>query len=462
MYLIAGWLHFSGDGCIVVYIASAGVALPQRLTEGDMNRRMPLFMPEPVSDPTPSWVADAFPPEARLDNHRFMRSRLKLHALDGHFHCSLIGTCLGPGELRKLVPRHADVDRLKADDLEIHHAAVQLAGEGGPGSKALHKLLDSRYATEIRRFQAWRSEAEVRDAWRNCLQRGEVPGAYWALMTHPAVTPALRQLAFGEVHMLSHLVGAANRADIRRLLAQDKEIAELKEKVERQQSRLHELARERAAALREAVEHKPLPGGDEAQARIQALEALLRTREQALAHQTARTRQLESRVADGESRLQALREHLAEARSKGDQARAERDALEAHLAPPQERLQPLALVGKRIVYVGGRPHSTQAIQQMVHAAGGELVVHDGGIEDRLGLLVATLGRADLVVFPVDCIAHNPVSVLKRTCERHGVPYLPLRSAGIASFAAAMAEWARREAPDSACSPSPSHFCLRHG
>lgn len=322
-----------------------------------MNRRMPLFMPEPVSDPTPSWVADAFPPEARLDNHRFMRSRLKLHALDGHFHCSLIGTCLGPGELRKLVPRHADVDRLKADDLEIHHAAVQLAGEGGPGSKALHKLLDSRYAAEIRRFQAWRSEAEVRDAWRNCLQRGEVPGAYWALMTHPAVTPALRQLAFGEVHMLSH---------------------------------------------------------------------------------------------------------LAEARSKGDQARAERDALEAHLAPPQERLQPLALVGKRIVYVGGRPHSTQAIQQMVHAAGGELVVHDGGIEDRLGLLVATLGRADLVVFPVDCIAHNPVSVLKRTCERHGVPYLPLRSAGIASFAAAMAEWARREAPDSACCPSPSHFCLRHG
>ena len=36
-------------------------------------------------------------------------------------------------------------------------------------------------------------------------------------MTHPAATDALVREIFGEVHMLSHLVGAANRADIRRL-----------------------------------------------------------------------------------------------------------------------------------------------------------------------------------------------------------------------------------------------------
>ena len=44
-----------------------------------------------------------------------------------------------------------------------------------------------------------------------------MPGPYWALMTHPRSTPALMVRAFGEVHMLSHLAGATNRADIRRL-----------------------------------------------------------------------------------------------------------------------------------------------------------------------------------------------------------------------------------------------------
>jgi hypothetical protein len=56
-------------------------------------------------------------------------------------------------------------------------------------------------------------------------------------MTHPFATMPVRQKAFGELHMLSHLVGAADRADIRRLVALEEENAALKEKVERQQSR---------------------------------------------------------------------------------------------------------------------------------------------------------------------------------------------------------------------------------
>jgi hypothetical protein len=43
------------------------------------------------------------------------------------------------------------------------------------------------------------------------------PGRYWALLSHAAATETIVKKAFQDVHMLSHLVGAANRADIRRL-----------------------------------------------------------------------------------------------------------------------------------------------------------------------------------------------------------------------------------------------------
>ena len=51
--------------------------------------------------------------------------------------------------------------------------------------------------------------------------------------------------------MLSHLVGAANRADIRRLKALETENAELREKLGRQQTRLQEDITSRDARIRD-------------------------------------------------------------------------------------------------------------------------------------------------------------------------------------------------------------------
>jgi hypothetical protein len=175
------------------------------------------------------------------------KRRTKLAELDSHLHCSVIGTCLTTHELRKLVPKFTDLDRQHASDLEIHHAAVELAIAGGAGGKALHKALDERYAGAIRRFEQARDEEAVLALWNEALKNGDIPPAYWALMTHPYATMPVRQAAFGELHMLSHLVGAANRADIRRLVALEEENAALRDKIERQQTRLHEISTMRSS-----------------------------------------------------------------------------------------------------------------------------------------------------------------------------------------------------------------------
>jgi hypothetical protein len=72
------------------------------------------------------------------------------------------------------------------------------------------------------------------------MRSGEIPGAYWALLSHPFATDAVVKKAFGDLHMLSHLVGAANRAHIRRLRQLEEQIGELAGKVERQQRQLRD------------------------------------------------------------------------------------------------------------------------------------------------------------------------------------------------------------------------------
>ena len=69
--------------------------------------------------------------------------------------------------------------------------------------------------------------------------------------------------------------------------------------------------------------------------------------------------------------------------------------------------------------------------------GATLLHRDGGIDDRSGLLAAQVARADLVFFPVDCVSHNAVAVVKRVSRQTGKPYVALRSSGLTSFAAAI-------------------------
>jgi hypothetical protein len=107
--------------------------------------------------------------------------------------------------------------------------------------------------------------------WASAVQRAEIPGAYWAVLTHPQATETLVRHVFGEVHMLSHLVGAANRADIRRLRELEAENAALQEKIARQQKQLRDAVVARDATIanlndmvgRAIVSAQPMPGTEE-------------------------------------------------------------------------------------------------------------------------------------------------------------------------------------------------------
>ncbi|MBV8651998.1 MAG: hypothetical protein JO255_11065, partial [Alphaproteobacteria bacterium] len=212
---------------------------------GQVGRGLASGLGEPRTLRGPSFIAGSRPVAAALSRPmpREMQvattRRRKIWDLAGNLHCSIIGTCLATAELRQILAK-VKLAAPGATDHELHGQGVMLAGRRDGAAKLLNKALDQRHRLAIKQLDAAADETALRTLWREAVQRGEIPGAYWAVLTHPATTQALVREVFGEVHMLSHLVGAANRVDIRRLSALEAEKDELEAKVARQQAQLRE------------------------------------------------------------------------------------------------------------------------------------------------------------------------------------------------------------------------------
>lgn len=384
----------------------------------------------------------ADPVEALLHEKR----RRKIWELSGTLHCSVVGTCLSATELRHLLMRLKLADAETASDHDLHGQGVLLARNHDASGKLLHKALDRRHQVAINQFAKARSEAAVSGLWRDAVKRGDIPGAYWAVLTHPETGEGLLRQVFGEVHMLSHLVGAANRADIRRLHQLEQENGALLAKVERQQLQLRDAALRREAEIRALSDAlaKQLPTAAEAAAapaQDAALEGVIATLERRLAAETARRER-------AERRLDASTEQRRAAEEAGRRASEERDALAAELTAAEDNLHRLVedgaeapltdLGGLALLYVGGRASQVSRLRALSERASAEFLHHDGGIDERSGLLPGLISRADIALFPVDCVSHEAALMVKRLCRQSGKPWLPLRTASLAAFLAAFA------------------------
>lgn len=375
-------------------------------------------------------------------------ARRRIWEIGNSFHCSIIGTCLTTSELRQILTRIGLPGVQKETDHQLHGRAVLLAARKDGGSKLLQKALDRRHRAAINQFAKAQSARELRALWDAAMQRADIPGAYWAVLTHAETTDDLMRQVFGEVHMLSHLVGAANRADIHRLREQETEIAGLREKIARQQAHLHKAVASRNAAVtaldealaRNAQEEpfRTLHAGDEGLAGKSVAADLERRLDAELADH-ARTQR---RLNDATVELEDERSKRFVLKQTGDALRRELEvaeqALAAILAAPADRPAPARdLGGITVLYVGGRAHQVTQLRRLAEQCNASLVHHDGGIDDRSGLLEAQVARADWTLFPVDSVSHNAVAIVKRVSRALGKPFVPLRSSGLTSFAATL-------------------------
>jgi len=71
--------------------------------------------------------------------------------------------------------------------------------------------------------------------------------------------------------------------------------------------------------------------------------------------------------------------------------------------------------------------------QIVEARGRLLLGHDRGIDDSRTLLHGLVSWSGHILFPVECVSHEPTNKFKRACETSSRTFRPVRSAGLASF-----------------------------
>jgi Uncharacterized protein conserved in bacteria (DUF2325) len=370
------------------------------------------------------------------------RRRTKLWEFGGSLHCSIIGTCLSTQELRHVLRRLKLADD-HASDHDLHRLAVSLAGRHDEAARQLNKALDQRHKLAVAQFAKATDEPALRTQWSEAVKRGDIPGAYWAALTHPAATQAIIRDAFGEVHMLSHLVGSANRADLKRLCQLEAEKAELEARLARQQAAFHAAVSERdsqIAALRQSLAAQIIdearPATADSADEGAALRGLVIDMEKRLAAEKRRREAAEQRQAASVAELAAERTAHAEAERTNAAFGRELAAAEAALRPSLAA-EAVWLDGEVVLYVGGRPNQTAHLRAAANAVGADLLHHDGGIESHQSLLPGLVSRSGLVVFPVDCISHDAALNLKALCRQAGKRYMPLRTASVTALLAAL-------------------------
>lgn len=368
--------------------------------------------------------------------------------LSSNFHCSIVGTCLTTAELREILSRAQLPGCHKASDHELHSTAVLLAGRGDRAAKLLHKALDRRHRCAIGQFSKARNAEDLYELWTRAIDRADIPGAYWALLTHPLASEDLARKVFGEVHMLSHLVGAANRADIRRLRELETENSALRDKVARQQRQLRDAVVSRDATIAKLTEalgktiSSPSPTGAakavDGETAAQLVSDLRRRLTSEVAARARLAKRLERLAVElGFERKQGSALLRRNAKLQDELAGAERSLRQPFAAPQPATDQSADLAGLTLLYIGGRAHNIPQLRMLTEECGASFLHHDGGIDDRGGLLAAQVARADRIYFPVDCVSHNAVVVVKRLARQLGKRYLPLRSAGLTSFVLAL-------------------------
>jgi Uncharacterized protein conserved in bacteria (DUF2325) len=384
---------------------------------------------------------------AELSDSSARRTRIWEFGIN--LHCSIIGTCLTTAALRNILQKLKTAGAETASDHDVHMLGVMLASRAEGGAKFLQKALDRQHQVAIKRYSRCKNPEKLLALWEESLKQGDIPGAYWAALTHPITNEGVVKRVFADVHMLSHLVGAANRADIRRLRELEQENASLAAKIERQQRQLQEGFATRDQTIRrlnEMLAARADEHPDRGNAGV--ADSVVRDLSTRLARQLGRCERMEQRARELSERLQAQERALHANRREHEGTRRELEIVEgylASLASPKAVTEDtrLRLSGITMLYVGGRPHQIPQLRELAERAGAKFLHHDGGVEHSLGLLPGHISRADHVLFPIDCVSHEAVAAIKRVCRLTGKVYGPLRTASLACLLAGMAKLGER-------------------
>jgi len=368
--------------------------------------------------------------------------RRRLWELGSHAHCPVVGVCL-PLERVRVLAKKLLVLQGDEDDYTLHCSLVTASARRNALAEALQKDLEQRFALDVRAAAQAKCRESLMTWWRNRAAQGEIAGALWATLTHARCDEWLEMRVLGQVHMLQHQVGAAQRVDLaahRELSAEHHALARVYAEVQQRVTAWSlERAREQQAWEQERMQLRA--------AQISLQTQLAGAQERLLHWQAARPdlperEALRERLAEQAERNQALQRDLNRLSTR---APVVTEIVGPVPMPEEMAAEPVRLEHRVILCVGGRGGSVPQYRQAVEGCGAQFLHHDGGSEHKPAQLEPQLAAADLVICQTGCISHDAYWRVKDHCKRHSKRCVFVETPSRSAFERALAQAAATEA-----------------
>ncbi len=188
-----------------------------------------------------------------LPSQKKKQDKVKLWHLDHNYHCAVIGTCLTLDEVKKLL-RQLHIGTNGFLPYELHTTIVTLISENNRPSKKVQSYLDKKFQSAVLETKKMHAD-QLKGFWKAALYSGDMIGVFWAVMSHSESDEEMKRIFYGDIHMLSHLSGASNRADLKRLSLLEQERRNHQSEMRSWEVKCNKLACENNRLLNDAKSH---------------------------------------------------------------------------------------------------------------------------------------------------------------------------------------------------------------
>lgn len=389
-------------------------------------------------------------------NLQTKQERTKLWELDHNYHCAVIGTCLTLEEVKKLLRSfHFTVN--DSSSYDIHTAIVTIISFNDFRSKKVQSYLNKKFKAAIHKTKKMNA-AELKSEWKRVVNSGELIATFWAVIAHPQTSEQMKRDFYGDIHMQSHMSGATNRVDLRRLNLLENEQKKIDIETQTQQAKYQKLQTEntrlqltlqqqsektadltnRVAALTNANEQLTILKSVDEIDQLNSQQAKLMHKINFQANEIERYEkkqvQMNKVMADLNHQISTYKITITEYKSETEYLQY---LLSQNKTEDKCLFKKQGLCGQCVLYVGGKTSLIPYYRELVEAKSGVFLHHDGGIEKNTQDLTYSLSRADLVIFPSNCISHDAYWKIKRTCKKQQKIFEYLKSPGLHSLSSVL-------------------------
>lgn len=375
-------------------------------------------------------------------SHQFHR----IWELPSNLKCPVIGTCLGDGEIVKILKKARCKTAKGMSSYDLHASIMARLSDENPISRATDNYLKGKYRRSISDFAGLDEDAFM-TLWRERFKTGEFDDLFYIACARADLSAASSQGIFGDVHMLGH----AHTRDIMharaKISAMEAGNQAVQDKLKQQKDRCRALKKELSAAksdLADAYGRIAQLSEDNAHLRRQGEPAGIDHEKREL-RDGIRGLEVENRRSIRESRRlerekRKLQIELFELRSTNQTLAGEIKELMgqfAALSKCNERqcnddCRHYPVCARRILIVGGITRIKHLYRELVESGGGEFDYHDGYMRSGKLAIDAKVQGADLVICPVSCNSHGACEQVKRLCKKYDKPVKMLPTSSLSA------------------------------